>query len=480
MKEMTKKVTKVAVFIGLAFTASGASATDWNVIQDANITVAAPSITQGAANNVVNSNQAVNGIVLDTANDSLATGSQTADIASSTGIVLTQGGSVDGSNQAINLIEADDVGSTSAITQTVNQTATSLTTLTQIDGSSVGGNVQAANLTKAVGDIDRLVQDYDESGRMDLIQSSVSTASNVQGVNYATGASVGTVSLVQSVEVDGRARLIQGAGNTGGNNVQVGNGAVATAASGDVNNATQTFTATAATLRLRQRAAGDNNIQAVNMMRTTGATGNIGDTVGTTSQTVTVASGAANFTQDVSGTGNVQAGNLAMSANNISDLTQTFTAGGATQVDFDQTPTAASNTQAGNMAVLTNGAANDQVDEISQVFTSSTSITAFDQVSASGTLIQAGNLIDVTTGDINDSGTTQQFDALGGAVSMVQSGAGVASGNLQALNAIVDETGNGSGGTVSQVLTITSATFAMSQDNITGSGQYGNFVGVKY
>ncbi|MFT5609652.1 MAG: hypothetical protein ACI9WC_001537 [Arenicella sp.] len=68
-------------------------------------------------------------------------------------------------------------------------------------------------------------------------------------------------------------------------------------------------------------------------------------------------------------------------------------------------------------------------------------------------------------------------DALGSAVAMTQAGA--ATGNMQTLNAIVYDN-PGAENTVSQALTITATTFTMSQDAVTDSGQYGNFVGVKY
>ena len=470
-----KKMTKVAAFIGLAVTSSGAMAADWNVTQNANITVAAPSITQGATASVVTSDQALNGIALDINNDDLASGSQTATVAASTGIVLVQGPNVDGSNQAINYIEGRDIGSNALITQTVNQTAVSATSLTQSDTTATGNNIQAANLTEAERDVDQLSQVYTEAGTLTMTQSNVTSGSNTQGVNVTVAErDAGSVALTQSVTVAGVAAMTQGAGNTGGSNVQVGNGTIANTR--DIDNTTQTFTANGTDLNLTQSAAGSNNIQATNYLDTS-ATGTIGVTAATTSQTTTISSGNANFLQDVSGTGNVQAGNLASSGEDIADLTQSFSASGAAEVDFDQTPTAASNTQAGNMAELSTGAGGDLIDEISQTFTSSTTSTDFNQNSASSNLIQAGNLIDITTGNIDDSGTTQQFDALGGSVSMSQSGAGAASSNLQALNGIIDSVGAGSGGTVSQALTVTSTTFTMSQENITSSGQFGNFVG---
>ncbi|MFT5137172.1 MAG: hypothetical protein ACI8XV_002209 [Arenicella sp.] len=469
-----KKMTKVAVFITASFAASSASASDWNVTQAASITVAAPSITQGATTNVVSSNQAVNGIVLATGDD-LLTGSQTATIGSSAGIVLTQGGNVDSSNQAINLIQANGIGATSEITQTVTQTGTSTTALTQEDLDATGGNVQAANLSDATGNIVHLSQTYAESDSVALVQSSVVSAANTQGVNYATaGDSIGnaTMGLTQSVTVTNAASFTQGAGNVGGNNVQVGNGAVAKGAMGAILNTVQTFTVSAANLDLTQSAgSAGSNTQAVNMISATGANSTINTG---TAQTVTVTAGDTNFLQDTSSTDNTQAGNLANAAGDIDQLAQTFSASGANEVDFDQVPTAASNRQAGNMAALTGAGA---ITDILQVFTSSTTTTDLNQTSTSGTLIQAGNLIDLGTGSITDAGVTQQFDALGGAVAMTQAGA--ATGNLQALNGIVyDNTGADS--TVSQALTITATTFAMSQDAVTSSGQYGNFVGVKY
>jgi hypothetical protein len=471
-----KKMTKIAAFVGASLLASGAHAADWNVSQTADVTVPAPSLSQGATTNVATSNQALNGIALDNTEDDLASGSQTANLASSVGVDLNQGPFVDGSNQAINFIDGQNIGSTSIISQVVNQTDVSTTSLTQSDTSSAGSNVQAANLANASVDVDRLVQDYNETGELEMTQSVMTTSGNVQGVNYAKGVNVATESLSQSIDVDGEARMTQGAGNSGGSNTQVGNGAVAT--TGELDETVQSFTATTNDLIVTQAVSGTNNVQATNFMKTeTG--GDIGATAGTTTQTTTIAAGEAIFEQTASASNNIQAGNLASSDGDIADLTQSFLASGAQAVDFDQTPTASSNVQAGNMAVLATGTT-DSVDEISQSFVGSNLVTDFNQESASSTLIQAGNLIDITTGNIDDSGTTQSFTVGGGDLSITQNGLGSASGNLQALNAIVDNAGSGSGGTVSQVLNVTAATFSMVQDNITGSGQYGNFVGVKY
>ncbi len=477
------RVTKIAAFIGSALITTGAHAADWNITQTANITVPEPIMTQGGTANVVSSTQALNGIALDTLNDDLATGTQTANIAASTGVQMTQGPSVDDSVQATNFIAGRDIGSTDVISQVVNQTEVSTTSVTQTDTSGAGLNAQAVNYSDASGDVDRLLQDYNESGSISMTQENISTSLNAQAINAAVAeGNTATVSLTQSIDVDGVATLTQAASSVGGSNAQGGN--VAVALGGQLDNTIQSFTATTTDLNVTQEAASDINIQGANIIATgnivtAGGGGNIGDTAGSTSQTLTIAAGGANFSQAVSGSDNVQAGNLASSDGDISDLTQTFEATNALEVDFDQTPTAANNTQAGNMAILQSGTG-DVIDEISQVFNSSLSSTDFNQNSGSSNLTQAGNYIDITTGNIDDSDTTQLFTALGGAVAMTQSGAGTASGNLQALNGIVDAAGAGTGGTVSQVLTITAASYTMTQDNITGSGQFGNFVGVKF
>ena len=179
-----KKMTKIAAFVGASLLASGAHAADWNVTQTADVTVPAPSLSQGATTNVASSNQALNGIALDNTEDDLASGSQTANLASSVGVDLNQGPFVDGSNQAINFIDGQNIGSTSIISQVVNQTDVSTTSLTQSDTSSAGSNVQAANLANASVDVDRLVQDYNETGELEMTQSVMTTSGNVQGVNY--------------------------------------------------------------------------------------------------------------------------------------------------------------------------------------------------------------------------------------------------------------------------------------------------------
>ena len=78
-----KKMTKIAAFVGASLLASGAHAADWNVTQTADVTVPAPSLSQGATTNVASSNQALNGIALDNTEDDLASGSQTANPRSS-------------------------------------------------------------------------------------------------------------------------------------------------------------------------------------------------------------------------------------------------------------------------------------------------------------------------------------------------------------------------------------------------------------
>jgi len=471
------KVTKIAAFVGVAFVSVNASAADWNITQSANITVPAPELTQGGVANVVSSSQAVNGIAIDTVNDDLASGTQTADIASAIGVQLVQGSLVDESNQAINYISGKDIGSVDTISQIVNQTEVSATSLSQSDTSPVGSNRQAVNFTEASEDVDRLLQDYNETGALSMTQADINTTLNVQASNLSiANVNVATENLTQSVDVDGVANLTQAATVVGALNAQVGNGAIAI--EGQLDNVVQTFTATTSDLNLTQDVAGVSNLQSTNAIATLDD-GNIGDTPGSTSQTTTIAAGAANFSQTVSGTDNVQGGNVASADGDITGLAQTFEATNALEVDFDQTPTAASNIQAGNMARLETGLG-DVIDEISQVFNSSLLSTDFNQDSGSSNLTQAGNLIDITNGNIDDSDTTQLFTALGGNVAMTQTGAGTASGNLQALNGIVDDAGAGSGGTVSQVLTIAAASFSMTQENIAGSGQFGNFVGVKF
>jgi hypothetical protein len=467
-------MTKVASFIAASLLVSNAAASDWDVTQVASITTAAPTLNQGATTNVASSNQAVNAIVLDTTDD-LVAGSQTATLDSSTGLLLTQGSNVDSSNQAINLVDGFDLGGTTSITQTVLQTGTSTTLLTQKDVDATGSNVQAVNLGVAGNDITGLKQVYTESDSVSLVQSDVVSSTNVQGLNYATAVEgIGGTELTQSVTVATDATFVQGAGNVGGTNVQVGNAAVANGAAASIANTAQTFTVTGGNLDLTQSVAtvgGDT--QAVNMISATGATSTIS---ATTTQDVIVTAGAVNFTQDAAIGDNTQAGNLALAANAIGDLTQTFNASGASEVDFDQIPTAGSNTQAGNMVALTG---TGEISEVLQLFSSSTvGATDFNQSSDQANLIQAGNLIKITSGGtINDaSADTQTFTAVGGAtaVTMTQDGGG--SANLQALNGIVYDAA-GLSNSATQTLTVASTSFTMTQDNISGSGQYGNFVG---
>ncbi|ORU91733.1 MAG: hypothetical protein A6F72_03075 [Cycloclasticus sp. symbiont of Poecilosclerida sp. N] len=347
----TFKLIFIAIFATVSF---GALAADWTVTQTATIETAAPDLKQGNATNVSNSEQAINGIALNTDEDSLASGSsQLATLTSITSLNLTQGPNVDGSSQAINYLEAQNVGTGSGgttVTQTVTSESTA-TTLTQEVGSGGGvGNVQALNIGKAsgTGTINNLNQVITESGTLSLIQNAVVSAENVQAVNYAFGQTIGVDDankLEQATSVTGSTTFSQAA--TGGDNRQGGNVAVTSDSGTRVAAASQAFTASVEISLTQNMIVGSNdNVQALNQVDTTANAGTVGAVV----QTFTNAAGSTTFTSDAGSTTNVQAANLVDTLGSITDLEQTFTATNSALVDFDMTGGGNTNIQAGNMA----------------------------------------------------------------------------------------------------------------------------------
>jgi hypothetical protein len=477
-----KNMNKVAVFFAASLASlatSSALAADWDVKQSANLTSAAPALNQGNSANVTSGNQALNAVVLKAGNK-LVSGSQTVTVTATGGSQLTQGTKVTTSNQALNLISVDgaDIGDTSEVEQTVNLSGGGLTLLTQSTVTAGANNVQSLNFSNTAnsGAILQLKQVYIDGDSLSLVQDAAATAGNSQGVNYAKSAgTIGVTAngLTQSVVVGKNVTFSQGAGSVGGSNVQAGNRMIST---GAILKSTQAFSVTANDLTFTQATAtGTSNRQAANMIGVTGANAIGADT----KQTLTVSAGKMTLNQTAADTGNYQAGNLAVSAGTVAGLIQEVKADTATVVEFNQTATGAENIQAGNMVVSTG-----VISGISQNFEGSKTITNFVQDTSANKLIQAGNLIDLgVTGTITQAATTvaQTFSVSGGNVDLVQKNN--TTNQLQSFNAIVYASTNAAAGTSvgSQVLTITGgATFDMTQDAVTTSGQYGNFVGVKY
>lgn len=261
---------------------------------------------------------------------------------------------------------------------------------------------------------------------------------------------------------------------TGDNNYQAANMINV----GPVTASTQTFTgstAANANLSFTHSGAGDNNTQVANLLRSTG-------TIANSDQSFSAPNGSVlMFAHAATGANNIQAGNMAITPGNITDLEQTFTASGSTDLTFSMTATAGANTQAGNLVSVTGNSSD--IAGITQSYTGSNTANTFLQESVSNQLIQAGNLIDLNTGGISDTTGPHQTYTSAGTVSMTQrsDAGGTAIGgtaNLQALNAVVDDTGGTAAVNVGQ--TFTASTVVMAQNGVAGSGQFGNFAGMRY
>ncbi len=493
-----KRISKIACFAGVkvamliaVFAVSPQAMTaDWVVIQTATITASTPELNQGNTANVTDSTQAINGIALATDEDSLDTGSsQTATLTADTTFELTQGPSVTGSKQAVNLIEAENIGGdtsgdTTAVLQVVVNETTALTLLQTTDATGGDANLQAINAATAAESIYNLDQDTSETGTLTMRQTPV-TGFNTQAVNYAKGNVIGvddTRLLLQDFSVSGATTLTQTATTADGDaNVQGVNVADADGSTGRVDQVIQrvAFVNTLAVTSTNGDGATD-NVQAINHVRSDGNINNATQSVTVAGSTLTLTSSNA-----TGSTGNVQALNLVDSGGNIADTEQTVRASNVgTTLTFTMDGTGDSNTQAGNMAVI--DASTADITGITQLFagTSGTS-NIFTQNTLADNLIQAANLIDLGEGGMSDPinaiiDTDQTFTVVNATVGLTQTGDG--NKNLQALNAAVDSAGGTLPVNLVQSLTVTGvgSGFTMTQNNMTGSGQFGNFAGARY
>ncbi|ORU91732.1 MAG: hypothetical protein A6F72_03070 [Cycloclasticus sp. symbiont of Poecilosclerida sp. N] len=99
----------------------------------------------------------------------------------------------------------------------------------------------------------------------------------------------------------------------------------------------------------------------------------------------------------------------------------------------------------------------------------------FNQKWSGYNLVQSGNLIALGTGALTDTSGPHQVFATGvGSITMTQLGSGT--NNLQTLNAIVDKV-NGTLATQAHQTISTTGPFAMSQNAMTSSRQFGSFAG---
>lgn len=475
MKNLIKILATAASAASIAVSGQLLAA-DWTIQQTATVATATPSLRQGDTALVTDSVQAINGIALKTDEDSVVAGSsQLVTISASTSFNLTQGELVANSTQAANYLEAQNVGTTSgaAVTQTVTSTSTATTLTQEVAAGGGSTNLQALNVGRAAargGTINNLTQSITEAGTLSLIQNAVVTGTNSQAVNFAFGETIGvdgTNLLTQSVTVTGATTFTQQAPSDGNN--QGGNIAAASD-SGNIGSVSQTFITTTDIGLEQSMSSGQDNIQAINFVDTSA---NSDGTVGTVTQMFTANGGTVTFLSNATGIRNTEAGNFVDTRGSITDLTQSFDASNSALVDFDQTGAGNNNIQAGNMArTIDTGAI---IAEIAQIFTGSTTTNDFNQNSAADALIQAGNLIRLGYGGISDASGPHQTFTTTGTVNMTQLGGGTS--NLQALNAVTDFSGGTASVNLHQALITTGTSFAMAQNAVTTSGQFGNYAG---
>ncbi len=513
-----KETYRVVLAVGWMLVSATVMSADWTIMQATTLnTGAEPVLRQGNVTVVTGSIQAYNAIQLNTTEDSLISGSQLSTITAGTSLTLTQGGLVSESIQALNFIEAQNIGENGAgaVTQTVTSTSTATTLIQSTAGAGAGTlNVQSLNFASGNGVINELTQTITENGTLSLQQNDVPTNENHQAVNYATAATFGVDTnngLSQDSDVVGKVTMSQT--GSGAENQQSMNSIVGLSTAGTIAYATQDFTAQSGVDMDQDAATGGDNVQAFNLADTR-------DTVSASAnidhldQKVTV-NGTVTIDINSASANNIQSGNVALSGGDIAHLSQTYTAGEtastltfthsavgstnlqalnvasaaenitttdgveqsvdaatATSLLFDMNTAANSNTQAGNITRI--GGTGNSISEISQEFTGSATANVFTQSSAANNLLQAGNLLELGTGSLTDTtGPHQSFTSAGTVAMTQQSGiTGTTGGtdNLQTLNAVTDTAGGTVAVNLQQTATITGSTFTMAQNGVTTSG----------
>lgn len=179
---------------GLSLSQSqSAFAADWVVEQISTITSSSPvELTQ---RNAASSHQAVNGVLLNLNEDSLASLTQRVTF-NTPALSLTQSENSDSSVQAVNIAVAQGINQ---LTQSVSQPNGS-TTLTQNLQAAGNDNIQAINYASASGNINNANQSFIGQA-MSLEKTAGTPSGNIQAVNYANAASYSGM-LQQSVTVD--------------------------------------------------------------------------------------------------------------------------------------------------------------------------------------------------------------------------------------------------------------------------------------
>jgi hypothetical protein len=182
-----EKALPLSIILAASFAVTHvATAADWNVTQTSTLTN--PSLTQ---NGSALSNQAINAVILDTANDSISDGRQTAVLSGATVSLTQKGASTGASVQTINLASAKNI---SDLTQEVSG---EFSAAMSIESTAGNGNVQAFNYALAAANVHNLTQTVDAG----TVTMDSARTGNVQALNYAEAATY-TGDLVQTTILD--------------------------------------------------------------------------------------------------------------------------------------------------------------------------------------------------------------------------------------------------------------------------------------
>jgi hypothetical protein len=196
------KIAATSLVLNLSLSSFAYSA-DWEVVQTSNLSTAVPILTQ---ENAGSSNQALNGIVLDNANDGIVNATQSVNVAGVNVSLEQTGASTNDSVQALNLASAKSV---TGLTQDVSGIDSAQLAM---DATTGTGNVQALNYSQADGN----TADLSQSVTGTTVTAVNSSTGNIQAINYAeSGTYSGDLSQVTTLTtLDGsdgmRVNSIQG------------------------------------------------------------------------------------------------------------------------------------------------------------------------------------------------------------------------------------------------------------------------------
>jgi len=203
---MTYKHNFRAVLVAALIFQQVAFSADWSVTQTTSSSATSADLLQ---TNASVSRQAINGIVLDLDNDSVADSTQSFTSTDGDLSLVQTGPETNSSVQAVNLVSAQSLDN---VTQLVSGFNTLEITHTSLSG---GGNTQALNYASSVDNTSNLSQIV--SGTSALLSSDA--AGNIQALNFTQAASYNG-SLEQSVTLDTFEVTNLGGGQTYVNSIQ--------------------------------------------------------------------------------------------------------------------------------------------------------------------------------------------------------------------------------------------------------------------